>query len=287
LAFCHKYGSANYLHFRFAGLEEVEKNVPMKLVLAALFFLLSFSSFCQLEYLLKDSIRIQKEKIGNLTIKQYLTSISADTLQSKSNGIVSKGSLNNGKLIPFYGDNFEYFDSISYMSNRAFVNDRVRSTILAAYGLLKKDYPKRKFYIMECSREHGGEMFPHKTHQNGLSVDFMTPLVKDGKAFTDLDTLGADRYWLNFDNQGRYVMDSSISIDFETVALHIIRLNQVAKKFNLQVAKVIIKIELKDELFSGLNGQKLKASGIYFVQKLSPIINSLHDDHFHVDFEKI
>ena len=120
-----------------------------------------------------------------------------------------------------------------------------------------------------------------------MSVDFMMPLKKGNEAYYDLDTLGAEHYWLTFDNEGRFSKDKSISIDFETVALHVLRLNEAAKTFGLKVAKVIIKIELKDELFAGHNGQKLKNSGIYVVQKLSTIINSLHDDHFHIDFEKI
>lgn len=257
----------------------------MKVLVAIFLLLVSSSSFSQLEFLLKDSIRIQKEKIGDQTVAEYLNTINEDSLPSSSEGVVSNGRLKNGKLIPFYGSNFQYFDSISYMSNRAFVHDQVRSTILATYGLLEKDYPQRKFYIMECSREHGGEMFPHKTHQNGMSVDFMMPLIKDDKAYFGLDTIGADHYWLSFDNSGKYNKDKSISIDFETVALHILRLNEAAKSFGLKVAKVIIKIELKDELFLGEQGKRLKESNIYVVQKLSPIINSLHDDHFHIDFE--
>ena len=55
----------------------------------------------------------------------------------------------------------------------------------------------------------------------------------------------------------------------------------------MKIKKVIIKIELKDELFSTPNGKKLKAKGIYVVKALTPLINGLHDDHFHIDFEEI
>lgn len=259
----------------------------MKKLLFFSLLIVNLSAFSQLEFLLKDSIRIQKEKIGSQTISEYSAMHPQDSLRSSSEGAVSNGKLINGKLMPYKGENFEYFDSISYMSSRAFVTDKVRSTILAGYGLLAEDYPDRKFYFMECSREHGGEMFPHKTHQNGMSVDFMMPLQRDNEAYYGLDTLGAEHYWLAFDNEGKYSKDKSIAIDFETVAMHILRLNEAAKVYGLKIAKVIIKIELKDELFSGINGQKLKSSGIYVVQKLSSIINSLHDDHFHIDFEEI
>lgn len=35
----------------------------------------------------------------------------------------------------------------------------------------------------------------------------------------------------------------------------------------------------------GQYGQKLKNSKIYIVQKLSPVLNALHDERYHVDFE--
>ena len=128
-------------------------------------------------------------------------------------------------------------------------------------------------------------MFPHKTHQNGLSVDFMTPLVKDGKSYYDLDTLGADHYFLDFDDNGKYIDDPSISIDFNLVAQHILLLDYVANKFNAKIEKVIIKIELKDDLFATEFGKILKKKDVYVVKKLSPIVNMLHDDHYHIDFK--
>ena len=54
-----------------------------------------------------------------------------------------------------------------------------------------------------------------------------------------------------------------------------------------EIQKVIIKVELKDELFEGEYGKKLKESGIYIVKSLSPTINALHDDHYHVDFKEM
>jgi len=51
------------------------------------------------------------------------------------------------------------------------------------------------------------------------------------------------------------------------------------------LSKVIINTDLKDELFATKFGKVLKTSGIYLVQKLSPLINSLHDDHYHIDFD--
>ncbi len=202
-------------------------------------------------------------------------------------GSVDNGYLQNAKLLPFSDTNFHYFDTASYLNGRAFTSDKVLNTMLNTYKIFETQVPGRSFCVMECSHQHGGKLPPHRTHQNGLSVDFMMPLVQNNMPYYGLDSTGQMHYFLNFDDQGKYTVDTSISIDFELVARHILLLNEEARKQGLKVSKVIIKIELKEELFEGEYGKKLKASGIYIVQKLTPLINSVHDDHYHIDFEKL
>lgn len=205
---------------------------------------------------------------------------------SQSHGTVSNGSITNSKLFPFSGNNFQYFDTLSYLKGRAFLNGKVKKTLLNTYKILETENANRLFFVMECSHEKGGKLYPHRTHQNGLSVDFMMPLLKDKDAYYKLDTIGINHYWLDFDNQGRYSKNKNVSIDFNLVAQHILLLNQEAKKQGLMIKKVIINTSLKDELFATKYGTKLKNSGIYIVKSLSPLINSLHDDHYHIDFGK-
>lgn len=112
----------------------------------------------------------------------------------------------------------------------------------------------------------------------------MMPKLKDGKPFYELDHLGAQHYMLTFDKDGNYSEDASIQLDFNTIALHIIQLEAAAKENGLSIEKVIINTDLKDDLFATEHGKKLQASEIYVVRNLTPLINSLHDDHFHVDF---
>jgi len=145
----------------------------------------------------------------------------------------------------------------------------------------------RHFFLMELSNKEGGKIFPHRTHQNGLSVDFMMPMLKNDVPYIGLDTLGADHYWLSFNDQGEYSEDKTIVVDFELIAEHILQLEKNARINGLKISKVIIKVEYKDELFAGKAGQKLKNSGIYVVQNLSKLINDIHDDHYHIDFKKI
>lgn len=220
-------------------------------------------------------------------VEKFYNQNKGNDLPSQSKGLVSNGSLENGKLIPFKGDNFQYFDTSSYLYGRAFVHHKVKDAVLEAYEELHKTLPERMFFIMETSNQHGGKLLPHKTHQNGLSVDFMMPLIKNGAPYYDLAHIGTRHYMLKFDESGRPLRDTSAVIDFNTVAQHLLILEEKACKNGLKIKKVIIKIEFKKHLFTTEYGKKLKKSKIYVVRGLTPLINELHDDHYHVDFELI
>lgn len=224
---------------------------------------------------------------GDKKIAKYYQKNRGNELSSQSLGTVSNGSIKNSKLLPFSGKNFKYFDKWSYLQGRAFLNGHVLKSLLNSYESLERTTPRRQFTVMECSHKEGGKLWPHRTHQNGLSVDFMMPLVKNNKAYYELDSKGIKHYLLEFDNEGRYCKDKAVKVDFNLVAKHILGLETSARKFGYSVKKVIIKIEFKDELYASEYGKKLKRSGIYVVQGLTPKINALHDDHYHVDFEKV
>lgn len=223
----------------------------------------------------------------SLEMVEFFHENSKITLKSKSIGTVSNGKLENGKIMPFYGPNFTYFDNDSYLGARAFTSDKVKTIVLNTYNSLNRLYPERKFYLMELSNQHGGKMYPHRTHQNGLSVDFMMPKLKNGKPNYELDSLGKNHYFLKFNDKGEYLENTSIKVDFDLIAHHILLLEEEAKKIGYCIEKLIIKIEYKDYLFDTPNGKRLKESGIYIVNNLTPLINAIHDDHFHIDFKKI
>ena len=218
-------------------------------------------------------------------VEKYYAKNCCNSEPSISQGTVSNGSLKHGKLMPFSGPNFHYFDTLSYLSGRAYVNHLVKQTIVATYASFEKTDSDLKFGLMECAHEHGGKLFPHRTHQNGLSVDFMSPKLKDGKPYYDLNHLGADHYWLDFDNNGNYTEDPNISLDFNLIARHIVKLDEIARQYGLKINKVIFKMELKDELYATEYGKTILKKGIYITKKLDPLVNALHDDHYHIDFE--
>lgn len=235
----------------------------------------------------EEQVRLAKTKTvhsePNLVVSYQLKHPDSTTV-SKSFGNVAKGHLENGKLMPFSGKNYFYFDTSSYLEGRAFVHQKVKQCCLDTYDILYQLDSLRCYGIMECSNKNGGKIEPHRTHQNGLSVDFMCPNQKNGKIYSQLDHIGIPHYMLSYTENGCYVNEHTVTIDFEAIALHLLELNKQTKKHGLKIEKVIFKLELLDELFSGENGKKLRNSGIYFARKLSPLINNLHDDHYHVDF---
>jgi len=220
-------------------------------------------------------------------ISNYYEIHKGNDQESISTGDVRNGSLKNAKLLPFEGNNFRYFDSTSYLSGRAFLNGKLLTALIDSYKICESKIPGRHFCTMECSNAEGGKISPHRTHQNGLSIDFMTPLKKNDQPYYGLDSLGAEHYLLDFDDDGKYKKDPEVKIDFETLANHLLILENESRKNGLKINKVIFKMELKDELFATESGKKLLVSGIYITKNLSPLINSLHDDHYHVDFEPL
>jgi penicillin-insensitive murein endopeptidase len=205
--------------------------------------------------------------------------------KSKVSGTVANGQLTNAWLLPYRGKNFKYFSPLSYyVLDRAYVDSRVHAAVTAAYTELAEHYPNRYWRVMECSRKEGGRMWPHRTHRNGMSVDFMVPKQRNGKPTYWLDRLGVWHYGLQFDDAGKSTLLPSTSVDFEALGHHLLALDDAARKSGLYLKKVILKIELKDDFFASESGKSLKARGVYFARSLSDRVNNLHDDHYHVDF---
>lgn len=204
---------------------------------------------------------------------------------SISKGSVKNGSLKNGRRFPYKGPNYKYFSPLSFaLFNRAWVHSQVLDISLEAYKECITTCPDRKFLIMECSRKKGGKMWPHRTHQNGTSIDFGTPLIKNGKPYHLDHSLGIFHYALKFDKQGRLSTNKKVRIDFETMAKHILALDKAARKRGMYIKKVLLKINLKDDFYKTESGKKVKAKGIYFAKYLTPKVDNVHDDHYHIDF---
>jgi len=204
---------------------------------------------------------------------------------SKSKGTVKNGELINGRRFPKKGNNYKYFSKMTYfLKNRAWVNSHVLDITLEAYKECELTMPKRRFLLMECSHKKGGKMWPHRTHQNGTSIDFASPLKKNKQPYHGDQWKGVFHYAMQFDTFGRCIGNKDISIDFEAMGKHILALEKAAKKRNMYIKKVLLKIDLKDDFFKTKSGKHVKDKGIYFAKYLPKFIDNVHDDHYHIDF---
>ena len=207
---------------------------------------------------------------------------------SVSIGSVRNGKLKNAYLIPYSGDNHWYFSAMSYfLMNNGYTHSKVYHTVMNAYKTCEKTCPGVKFRIMECSDRSGGKMLIHRTHQNGMSIDFMVPKKNGSTQSRFFDGLGMWHYLLDFTASGKLKLNKKVEIDFETMGKHILALDKAARSNGLSIRKIILNTGLKDDLYATSSGQKVKERGIYIVRSLSDIVNRVHDDHYHVDFEEV
>lgn len=194
-------------------------------------------------------------------------------------GTTSKGKLKNGVQLPEKGNNYIAYSSIARLAGRAYVHSEVREIIINAYLALEKEQPHKVYKYAEAGFEEGGQFKPHKTHRNGLSVDFMTPVINLKHESVHLPThpLNKFGYSIEFDKNDKY---EDLSIDYEALSAHIVMLHKSAKAQGFDLWRVIFDPKLQPKLFSTKYGSYLK-SNIQFSKKRSWV---RHDEHYHVDF---
>ena len=136
------------------------------------------------------------------------------------------------------------------------------------------------FKYAETGFEDGGQFKPHKTHRNGLSVDFMTPVIDGSSISVHLPTHPFNKFGYNieFDESGWY---GEYRIDYEALSAHIVALDKSAKRKGYKLSRVIFDPKLQPHLLKTKYGEYL-AKNINFSKKRSWV---RHDEHYHVDFE--
>lgn len=206
--------------------------------------------------------------------------------ESISIGSARDGKLENGWLMPSRGTNFRYFSLISYyLVNAAYVNSSIYKVLTESYVICESTCPGREFVLMECTNKHGGDMLFHWTHENGTSADFMVPKKRGSKQKTWLDQAGLFHYLLKFDASGRAGLDRKIEIDFETMARHLLALDDAAKRNGVGIRRILFHSDLQDDLYRTSSGRELKKRDLNMPPHLRELINRFHDDHYHVDFD--
>ncbi len=211
-----------------------------------------------------------------------ISMLSLPTLAETSTcfGTTSKGRLENGIELPSSGKNFVGYSDLARLAGRTYVHSQVKSILVGAYKSLETKQPNKVFKYAETGFEDGGQFKPHKTHRNGLSVDFMTPVKDESGQSVHLPTHPLNKFGYNieFNSKGKY---EEYTIDFVALAAHIVALHKEAKAQGVDLWRVIFDPKLQPELFKTPYGSYLNKH-IQFSKKRSWV---RHDEHYHVDFD--
>ena len=195
-------------------------------------------------------------------------------------GTPAQGSLKNGKLLPRKGKNFSTYSLTGSLMGRTAVHSQVRDIVLQTYQDLYAKLPEKKYVYGETGWGEGGSFKPHKTHQNGLSVDFMVPIVdKNGKSIA-LPTHALNKwgYAIEFDSLGKF---KNYAIDFEALSAHLFYLHKNAVSKGVAVRRVIFDPKLRPQLYKTSHWPYLEKN-LKFSKQSSWV---RHDEHYHVDFD--
>ena len=181
--------------------------------------------------------------------------------------------------MPSEGPNYVGYSHVARLAGRTYVHSTVKDIVVAAYKTLESTEPEKIYKYAETGFEAGGRFKPHKTHQNGLSVDFMTPVMNDDGKSVHLPTHPLNRfgYDIEFDSNDKF---KDYRIDYQALAAHIVALDKAAKQAGEGLWRVIFDPKLQPNLLKTQYGDYLKAN-IEFSKKRSWV---RHDEHYHVDF---
>lgn len=205
--------------------------------------------------------------------------------QSVSRGWSSSGALEHGKRMPSSGPNFTVYSSLGALLGRICMHSKVLATVLAAYAKIAAEDEARalparartRYIVGEAGWPSGGAFWPHRTHQNGLSVDFMVPVTRQGRP-SSLPTWPWEKfgYGVDFDSRG---CRADLCIDFEALARHLCALSEVSGAHGTRIKRVILAPDLRPHLKGTVDGRC--ARELTFMRKRAWV---RHDDHVHVDF---
>jgi len=201
--------------------------------------------------------------------------------QAKSTcyGTVANGRLEGGISLPAEGRNFSAYSALGVSLGRTYVHSAVADIIALAYQQLELTASDKVFVYGETGWKKGGRIRPHRTHKNGLSVDFMVPVVDAQGVSRPLPGTVSNKfgYEIDFDAQGRF---ADYRIDFVALAEHLYQLDLAAKAKGRSLALVIIDPPYQAKLFATPRGSYLQEH-LNFMKGKAWI---RHDEHYHVDF---
>ena len=96
-------------------------------------------------------------------------------------GTTSRGRIEGSVALPTRGPNFSPYSRLAVSVGRTHVHAKVAEIVTEAYAEMAKLAPDVHYVYGETGLPAGGRFRPHRSHQNGLSVDFFMP-VRDSLA---------------------------------------------------------------------------------------------------------
>jgi penicillin-insensitive murein endopeptidase len=198
---------------------------------------------------------------------------------SRCFGTPANGRIENAVALPLSGPNFSAYADIARRLGRTWLHDGVQRVVLAAYVELETTQPDQRFVYAETGAPRGGPFPPHRTHQNGLSVDFHVP-VRDAAgrpARLPLNPLNRYGYDLEFDAAGRR---GDLAIDFDAINAHLLALDAAARAEGIGIGRVIFDPPYLPKLYAAQRGDEVRRR-IRFMPRPAWV---RHDEHYHVDF---
>ncbi len=206
-----------------------------------------------------------------------MVSLSA-VAESTCYGTTSNGRLEKSCKLPSSGENYSSYSTVLGLAGRTYVHCQVAEIVSNAYASLLQSHPDTVYVYGETGKKSGGSFPPHKTHQNGLSVDFMSPVLNLKGQSVPLPTHALNRYGydIDFTLSGKY---KKLELDYEALAAHIAALKNAASDAGVGIWRILFDPEMQPNL------RKTKAwaeiSNLTFSKRRSWV---RHDDHFHIDF---
>jgi penicillin-insensitive murein endopeptidase len=200
--------------------------------------------------------------------------------QSVSAGTPANGSLKNGVSFASHGTGFVTHSALGHFLGRQYVHSAVHDAVVAAFASLHASEPGRTFVLGETGLKAGGRFRPHRTHQNGLSVDIFMPVRDEAGRHVPMPTAPWNKfgYSLEFDAGGRG--ERGLAIDFESLANLLIEVERQARGRGLALDRIIVAPEYVERVLS------TRAAGI---RELAPLFMRRpawvrHDEHVHIGF---
>jgi penicillin-insensitive murein endopeptidase len=205
--------------------------------------------------------------------------ISTAATDSQCFGAVHNGRIEGSVKLPLSGANYTAYSTVAAAAGRTYVHSKVAAIVADTYAALAAQSPATLYVYGETGWPSGGRFQPHRTHQNGLSVDFFVPVRDASGRSVVLPTGLSNRfgYDIEFDANAKY---ADYTIDFAAIAEHLYQLHIAAKAHGAGIALVIFDPPFHAKLFATPRGAYLKAhlpfmAGHAWVR---------HDEHYHVDF---